>query len=239
MSVVRVLVVDDQSIVRRGLRMILDAEDDIEVVAEAADGLAALDSARRTRPDVVLMDIRMPRLDGVETTRRLLEPRGTATRPRVLVLTTFDHDEYIFGALRAGASGYLLKDADPEDIVAAVRTIAAGDALVAPALTRRIIDAATSATAGGSAVRRREALLDRLTQREAEILRLLADGCSNSDLAGRLHLSEPTIKTHVSHLLAKLRVTSRVQAVVLAYETGIVVPGRGAVEPLLEGQDRS
>jgi DNA-binding NarL/FixJ family response regulator len=221
---VHVLVVDDQAIVRRGVRMVLDGEPDLEVVGEAVDGVAAVASAARLRPDLVLMDLRMPRMDGIEATRRIM---ATGSAVRVLVLTTFDHDEYVFGALRAGASGYLLKDAEPDQILAALRTVAAGDALVAPSLTRRLIEAAT----GDQPVRHphhplRAAVEDGLTTREKEILLRLAEGSTNAQIAAALHISEPTTKTHVSHLLAKLGLRSRVQAVILAYEIGMIVPGR-------------
>ncbi|MGW4909057.1 response regulator [Streptomyces sp. NPDC004270] len=214
----RVVVVDDQALVRTGFRLILTA-DGIEVVAEATDGHQAVDAVRRTRPDVVLMDIRMPELDGLEATRRIL---ATPDPPRVLMLTTFDLDRYVYAALSAGASGFLLKDVTPEHLTAAVRTVRAGDALLAPAITRRLVE--RFARAGGdSGTRHRD--LGHLTPRELDVLRLLAQGLSNAELAARLHLSEATVKTHVSRLLGKLSLRDRAQAVVVAYETGLVTPG--------------
>ena len=215
---VRVLIVDDQALMRTGFRMILEAEEDLEVVGEAADGLEAVERTARTRPDVVLMDVRMPNLDGVQATRRILEGPGEA--PRVLILTTFDLDEYVYDSLRAGASGFLLKDAPPEELVAAIHVLAAGDALLAPSVTRRLL---TEFAARPGA--RRPAELDELTARETEVLRLLAKGLSNSEIAGELCLGETTVKTHVGHVLMKLGVRDRVQAVVLAYESGLVLPG--------------
>ncbi len=215
---VRVLIVDDQALMRTGFRMILEAEEDLEVVGEAADGLEAVERTARTRPDVVLMDVRMPNLDGVQATRRILEGPGEA--PRVLILTTFDLDEYVYDSLRAGASGFLLKDAPPEELVAAIHVLAAGDALLAPSVTRRLL---TEFAARPGA--RRPAELDELTARETEVLRLLAKGLSNSEIAGELYLGETTVKTHVGHVLMKLGVRDRVQAVVLAYESGLVLPG--------------
>ncbi|MER5515260.1 response regulator transcription factor [Streptomyces sp. NPDC002763] len=214
----RVVVVDDQALVRTGFRLILTA-DGIEVVAEATDGHQAVDAVRRTRPDVVLMDIRMPELDGLEATRRIL---ANPDPPRVLMLTTFDLDRYVYAALSAGASGFLLKDVTPEHLTAAVRTVRAGDALLAPAITRRLVE--RFARAGGdSSTRHRD--LGHLTPRELDVLRLLAQGLSNAELAARLHLSEATVKTHVSRLLGKLSLRDRAQAVVVAYETGLVTPG--------------
>jgi DNA-binding NarL/FixJ family response regulator len=219
---IRVLVVDDQGLVRAGFRMILEAQPDIEVVGEAADGLDAVAAARRLRPDVVLMDIRMPRLDGLEATRRLAGP-GVADPVRVLMLTTFDLDEYVFEALRAGASGFLLKDLPREDLVAAVRVVAAGDALLAPQVTRRLIEefarrpARTDPDPG---------VVDALTVRERETLGLLARGLSNAEMAAALYVSEHTIKTHVGNVLAKLGLRDRIHAVILAYETGLVQPGQ-------------
>ncbi len=215
---VQVLIVDDQALMRTGFRMILEAEEDLEVVGEAADGLEAVERTARTRPDVVLMDVRMPNLDGVQATRRILEGPGEA--PRVLILTTFDLDEYVYDSLRAGASGFLLKDAPPEELVAAIHVLAAGDALLAPSVTRRLL---TEFAARPGA--RRPAELDELTARETEVLRLLAKGLSNSEIAGELYLGETTVKTHVGHVLMKLGVRDRVQAVVLAYESGLVLPG--------------
>jgi DNA-binding NarL/FixJ family response regulator len=217
---VRVLIADDQALVRAGFRRLIDSEPGIEVVAESGDGLEAIDAACRTRTDVVLMDIRMPRLDGLEATRRLLARRpGT----RVLILTTFDLDEYVFDALRAGASGFLLKDAQPDELLAAIRVVAGGDALLAPSITRRLIEE----FARRPAARDRPAALDELTARELEVLRLLARGLSNAEIAAELILGEATVKTHVGNVLMKLGLRDRVQAVVLAYESGLVQPGRG------------
>jgi DNA-binding NarL/FixJ family response regulator len=212
---IRVLIVDDQELMRAGFRMILEAQGDIRVVGEAGDGVAAIEAARATRPDVVLMDIRMPRMDGVEATRRMPDAR-------VVILTTFDHDEYIVEALRAGASGFLVKDANPEELVHAVRVVAAGDALLAPAVTRRLLDRVASKLAKPPV---QPAQFDELTERERDVLQQLARGKSNTEIATSLHISEATVKTHVSHVLEKLGLRDRVQAVVLAYETGLVAPG--------------
>jgi DNA-binding NarL/FixJ family response regulator len=217
---IRVLLVDDEDLVRAGLELILSAEDDLEVVGQAGSGAEAVDLAERCRPDVVLMDIRMPGMDGLEAARRILrQPDNPA---RVVVLTTFDLDEYVFEAFRAGVSGFLLKDASRARIVDGIRSVASGEALLAPTVTRRMIERFTAAP-GRSIRRPRE--LDSLTSREAEVLVLVAQGLSNVDIAGRLFLSESTVKTHVSRMLAKLGVTDRVQAVVLAYESGVVAPG--------------
>jgi DNA-binding NarL/FixJ family response regulator len=202
--------------------MILDAEDDLMVVAEAADGLQAVEQARRAKPDVVLMDIRMPELDGIEATRRLLE---VAPDVRVLMLTTFDLNEYVYDALRAGASGFLLKDVPPEDLAAGIRVVARGDALLAPSITRRlIVEFARAAPATPAPPR---GLAD-LTERELEVFKLIARGLSNAEIAAELVVSETTVKTHVARVLMKLGVRDRVQAVVLAYESGIAVPQAGA-----------
>ena len=217
----RVVVADDQALVRTGFRMILTA-DGIEVVAEATNGGEAVDAVRRTRPDVVLMDIRMPDMDGLEATRRILT--GAASEPRVIILTTFDLDHYVYAALSAGASGFLLKDVTPEHLVAAVRLVRSGDALLAPAITRRLVERFASRDADTAAIHRD---LSALTPRELEVLRLLAQGLSNAELAVRLHLSEATVKTHVARILAKLGLRDRVQAVVIAYETGLVSPNGG------------
>jgi DNA-binding NarL/FixJ family response regulator len=206
--------------VRAGFRSLLDAEPDLEVVGEAANGEEVVDVVRRLRPDVTLMDIRMPVLDGLAATRAILA-EGIDTR--VLVLTTFDLDEYVFEALRAGASGFLLKDAPAEELAAAIRVVASGDSLLAPGVTRRVIDAFVrrpAAPSGGP-----DPALSRLTPREVEVLGLLARGCSNTDIAGRLFVSEATTKTHVSNVLSKLGLRDRVQAVIFAYENGVVVPG--------------
>ncbi|CAL9516012.1 Transcriptional regulatory protein DegU [Actinosynnema sp. ALI-1.44] len=216
----RVVVADDQVLVRTGFRMILSA-DGIDVVAEAADGEQAVAAVRRTRPDVVLMDIRMPELDGLEATRRILT--GRPDEPRVIMLTTFDLDHYVYAALAAGASGFLLKDVTPEHLVSAVRLVRTGDALLAPTITRRLVERfAHRDDAGPPAVHRD---LNALTPRELEVLGMLARGLSNAELAGRLHLSEATVKTHVARILAKLGLRDRVQAVIAAYETGLVTPG--------------
>ncbi|MFI6505782.1 response regulator [Nonomuraea typhae] len=211
----RVVVADDQALVRSGFGMIL-AADGIEVVAEAANGVQAVAAVRRTAPDVVLMDIRMPEMDGIEATRRIVSAAGA----RVLILTTYDLDQYVYAALTAGASGFLLKDVTPEHLAAAVRLVRAGDALLAPAITRRLVERFTRP---GAAVHRD---LSDLTPRELEVLRLMAAGLSNAELADRLVLSPATVKTHVARILAKLDLRDRVQAVVLAYEVGLVTPGR-------------
>jgi DNA-binding NarL/FixJ family response regulator len=218
---VSVLIADDQALVRAGLRAILETQPDMRVVGEAVDGLDALDLARRRRPDVVLMDIKMPGLDGLEATRRLLaEPDGAAA---VLILTTFDLDDYVYEALRAGASGFLLKDAPPEQLIAAIHTLAAGEALIAPAITKRLIEQfARVAPPSGPAA----AALEELTPRELEVLVLIARGLSNGEIASELVLSEATVKTHVKRVLAKLGIRDRVHAVVLAYESALVTPRR-------------
>ncbi|GIG88640.1 response regulator [Plantactinospora endophytica] len=215
----RVVVADDQALVRTGFRMILTA-DAIDVVAEATNGSEAIDAVRRTLPDVVLMDVRMPEMDGLEATRRILT--GAATDPRVIILTTFDLDHYVYAALSAGASGFLLKDVTPEHLVAAVRMVRSGDALLAPTITRRLVERFASRSADPAATHRD---LSTLTPRELEVLRLLAQGLSNAELAAHLHLSEATVKTHVARILGKLGLRDRVQAVVVAYETGLVSPG--------------
>ena len=221
---IRVLVVDDQALVRGGFRMILDAQPDIEVVGEADDGRDALDRARELEPDVVLMDIRMPRMDGLEATRQLAR-RGR--EPRVLMLTTFDADEYVYEALRSGASGFMLKDVRPEQLADAVRVVARGEALLAPAITRRLSEDFVRRPLGG--LQRPDALAE-LTERELDVVRLVARGLSNAEIASALFLSEATVKTHLTHILTKLNLRDRVQAVVLAYESGLVQPGdAGAV----------
>jgi DNA-binding NarL/FixJ family response regulator len=221
MTPIRVLLVDDQSLVRTGFRMILRDEADIEVVGEAADGRAAVEAVGRLHPDVAIMDIRMPIMDGVEATRRIVADDGLTTR--VLVLTTFDADEFVVEALRAGASGFLLKDVAPDDFAAAIRTVAAGDALLAPSVTRQLLDRFRDRLPGPPDARH-ERLRD-LTDREIEVLKLVARGLSNREIAERLVLAEPTVKTHVSHALLKLDLRDRVQAVVMAYEIGLVRPG--------------
>ena len=217
----RVVVADDQALVRSGFGMIL-AADGIEVVASVADGAAAVDAVRRTRPDVVLMDIRMPEVDGLEATRRILADPGDSGAPKVLILTTFDLDRYVYAALSAGASGFLLKDVTPEQLVAAVRLVRSGDALLAPAITRRLVERFAARDERVSTLHRD---LSALTPRELEVLELLAGGLSNAELAARLQLSEATVKTHVARILAKLRLRDRAQAVVIAYETGLITPG--------------
>ncbi|MEV5410675.1 response regulator transcription factor [Thermopolyspora sp. NPDC052614] len=222
---IRVLLVDDQPLLRTGFRLILEAEPDVTVVGEAGDGAAAKEQARALLPDVVLMDIRMPGVDGIEATRHIVRDASPSAHvPRVLVLTTFDLDEYIVEALRAGASGFLLKDVPPDDLVQAIRVVAAGDAIVAPSVTRRLLD--KFAARLPSAHRRpTPPRLDRLTERELEVLRLIARGMSNAEIAAELVVSETTVKTHVGNVLTKLGLRDRVQAVVLAYETGLVTPG--------------
>ena len=216
---IRVLIADDQALVRTGFRVILDAEPDFEVVGESPDGRAAIEDAARLRPDVVLMDIRMPNLDGIEATRRIVAAGNPG--PRILILTTFDLDEYVYEALRAGAGGFLLKDAGVEELLHAVRVVAAGDALLSPSITRRLIaDYARRPPAS-----EQPAALAELTPRELEVLRFVARGLSNSDIARRLVLSEATIKTHVARIFQKLDLHDRAQAVVVAYETGLVAPG--------------
>jgi DNA-binding NarL/FixJ family response regulator len=217
----RVLIADDQALVRAGFRMILDAAEGIEVVGEASDGEEATAAVRRLQPDVVLMDVRMPTMDGLEATRRIVA--GNANAPRVVMLTTFDIDEYVYSALRAGASGFLLKDVSPEQLVAAVRLVAAGDALLAPSIVRRLVE--RFATPAARPASTRDANLADLTAREREVLVLIARGLSNAELAEHLTLSEATVKTHVARILAKLGLRDRVQAVVLAYESGLVSPG--------------
>jgi DNA-binding NarL/FixJ family response regulator len=214
---VTVVLADDQALVRRGFRLILETEPGVEVVAEAEDGQQAIDAVRRHRPGVVLMDIQMPGLDGLEATRRILADSGSATR--VLILTTFERDDYVFEALQLGASGFLLKTAPPEDLLTAVRVVARGEALLSPSVTRRVIQ---------EVARQRRAPrspdLDRLTQRELEVLRLVAEGLSNAEIAARLYLSEATVKTHTSNVLSKLQLRDRVQAVIFAYRQRLIDP---------------
>jgi RNA polymerase sigma factor (sigma-70 family) len=217
---VRVLIADDQTLVRAGFRKILEADAEIEVVGEAADGLEAVEAARALAPDVVLMDVRMPRLDGLEATRRLVDQEKDG--PRVLVLTTFGLEEYVYEALRAGASGFLLKDVPPEQLLAGVHVVARGDALLDPAITRSVIEE----FAAKPAVRRElAAKLDELTPREREVFSLVARGLSNAEIARELVVSEGTVKTHVAHVLLKLGLRDRVQSVIYAYESGAVQPG--------------
>ncbi len=224
-SVLRILIADDQALVRAGFRMILEVEEDLEIVGEATDGAQAVRMARELTPDVVLMDIRMPEMDGIEATRRLLS--GDPVAPKVVMLTTFDMDEYVYEALRVGASGFLLKDVPPEQLVAGIRAVASGDALLAPAVTRRVIEEFVRRPP--ESMRKRPPELDELSEREVEVLKLIARGLSNAEIAKELYVSETTVKTHVARILRKLRLRDRVQAVVLAYETGLVQAG-GASE---------
>ncbi len=214
---IRVLLVDDQSLVRAGFRMILDAERDIEVVGEAGDGAQAVEQARELRPDVILMDVRMPELDGIEATRRIAAIPELGSK--VVMLTTFDMDEYVLEAFRAGASGFLLKDTPPEQLIVGVRGVASGEALLAPSITRRLIEEFVGRPARAQA---EPPGLDELTARELEVLKLVARGLSNGEIAKELWLSETTVKTHVARILQKLRLRDRVQVVVLAYESGLV-----------------
>ena len=220
---ISVLLADDQSLLRRGFRMILEAEGDLSVAAEAGPGEEAVEAARRHTPDVVLMDIRMPGTDGIEATRQIV---AAGSRARVLVLTTFDLDEYAFGALRAGASGFLLKDVRPAELVAAIRTVAAGDAVVAPRVTRRLLEEYARSLPLTAAQRaQRHPQLDSLTEREREVLIAVARGLSNAEIAASLYVSEATVKSHVGRILAKLGLRDRVQVVVLTYEAGLIQPG--------------
>lgn len=216
---IRVAIADDQQLVRTGFRMILDAEDDMEVVGEVGDGIAAVALVTAERPDVVLMDIRMPHLDGIEATRRIA---SSDTDSRIIVLTTFDLDEYVVGAVRAGASGFLLKDVTPEELVRAVRVVAAGDALLSPSVTKQVLSAFVS----GPPPPAPSGPYEQLTERETEVLDLIAQGLSNQEIADQLVVSETTVKTHVGRILQKLDLRDRVQAVVFAYEHGVVQPGR-------------
>ena len=216
---ISVLIVDDQELVRAGFRMILDVQADIEVVGEAGDGAQAIEATRALDPDVVLMDVRMPETDGIEATRTLI---AAGSRARVLMLTTFDADEYVYDAMKAGASGFLLKNAPPAQLVAAIRATAAGEAQLAPAIVQRMVEEFVRRPAPG---RTRPTALDQLTDRETEVLKLLARGLSNAEIATTLFLSEATIRTHVSRILAKLDLRDRTQAVVAAYESGLVQPG--------------
>jgi DNA-binding NarL/FixJ family response regulator len=236
---IRVLLVDDQALVRAGFRMILDAEEDIEVVGEASDGEQAVFSAEKFKPDVILMDVRMPNMDGIEATRKIVSADGAngsaagedvdpaLDRPRVLMLTTFELDEYVYESLRAGASGFLLKDVPADQLVAGIRVVAEGEALLAPSVTKRLISDFSAARAAKAAEEHPPAGLDELTTREMEVFKLIARGMSNSEIAGELVVSETTVKTHVARILMKLGLRDRVQAVVLAYESGLVQPGAG------------
>jgi DNA-binding NarL/FixJ family response regulator len=239
---IRVLLVDDQALVRAGFRMILDAEEDIEVVGEAADGAQAVSSAARFNPDVILMDVRMPNMDGIEATRKIVSADGDGAgavaagsedadpaldRPRVLMLTTFELDEYVYESLRAGASGFLLKDVPADQLVAGIRVVAEGEALLAPSVTKRLISDFSAARAAKAAEENPPAGLDELTTREMEVFKLIARGMSNHEIATELVVGETTVKTHVARILMKLGLRDRVQAVVLAYESGLVQPGAG------------
>lgn len=217
---VRVVVVDDQALVRSGFAMVLDHQDQVEVVAQAGNGLEAIDAARRYRPDVMLMDIRMPEMDGLEATSRILAEADWPVR--VLILTTFDPDEYVYRALRAGASGFVLKDIPPEDLVSAIRVVADGGALLAPSITRRLVDRFAGRLATDQTL---SARLDQLTGREREVLSLIARGCNNNEISEALFIGAATVKTHVSSVLSKLGLRDRAQAVVFAYESGLVQAG--------------
>jgi DNA-binding NarL/FixJ family response regulator len=218
---IRVLIADDQALVRAGFRMVLEAERDLDVIGEAADGAEAVNAARDLAPDVILMDVRMPSVDGLEATRRILEGRDEG--PKILILTTFDLDEYVYEALRAGASGFLLKDTPPEELVEAIRVVANGDALLSPAIMRRVIEEYVRHPPAGA--RQAAPALEELTARELEMLGYVARGLSNAEIAREAFVSEATVKTHVAHILMKLRLRDRVQAVVFAYENGVVTPG--------------
>ncbi|AQU68875.1 response regulator [Streptomyces niveus] len=221
---IRVIIVDDQAMVRAGFAALLSAQADIDVVGEAPDGRQGIEVSRRTHPDVVLMDVRMPEMDGLAAARALLEPPvGVVHRPRVLMLTTFDVDDYVYEALRAGASGFLLKDAPPADLISAVRVVAAGEALLAPSVTRRLI--ADFAQQRPAPRKDRSLRLKGLTPRETEVLELIARGLSNQEIAEHLILAEQTVKTHIGRVLAKLGLRDRAQAVIFAYESGLVAPG--------------
>src|SRR4051812_20186481 len=233
---IRVLLVDDQALVRAGFRMILDAEEDIEVVGEASDGEQAVFSAQQFNPDVILMDVRMPNMDGIEATRKIVssetngafagdEADPALDRPRVLMLTTFELDEYVYESLRAGASGFLLKDVPADQLVSGIRVVAEGEALLAPSVTRRLIQDFSAARAAKAMEENPPAGLDELTTREMEVFKLIARGMSNNEIATELVVSETTVKTHVARILMKLGLRDRVQAVVLAYESGLVQPG--------------
>jgi DNA-binding NarL/FixJ family response regulator len=219
---IKVLIADDQTLVRGGFKLILEAQKDIEVIGEADDGRRAVELARELKPDVLLMDIRMPGMDGLEATRRVVD---SPDAPRVLMLTTFDMNEYVYEAMKSGASGFLLKDVRPEQLAEAVRTVAAGESLLAPAITRRLVEEFVRRPPPGQA---RPPALDELTDRELEVLKLVARGRSNGEIAKELFLSEATVKTHVTRIFTKLDLRDRVQAVVLAYESGLVQPGASA-----------
>ncbi|MGW5417240.1 response regulator [Actinomadura geliboluensis] len=222
---IRVVLVDDQELVRAGFKMVLDAQPDIEVVGEAGDGVQALELLRTTRADVVLMDVRMPRMDGIEATRLVVAQAG----PKVVILTTFDLDEYAFAAIKAGAGGFMLKDAGPAQLIEAIKAVHSGDAVVAPSTTKRLLD--RFAVHLPDAAEKANGALETLTEREGEVLRLVARGMSNAEIAGRLYVSEATVKTHMGRILMKLGLRDRVQAVVFAYETGLVKSGQKGHTP--------
>lgn len=225
MTVTRVLIVDDQAMIRVGLRAILGSQDDLDVVGEAADGRVAVEQVRALRPDLVLMDVRMPGTDGLQAARTMLEPTEPAAhRPRILMLTTFDVDDHVYEALRAGASGFLLKDTDPEELLKAVRTVAGGESMLSPSVTRRLIERFVGSPQ--VPVPARSTLLEDLTDREQQVMRLVALGLSNTEISARLFIAEQTTKSHVSRILAKLDLRDRVQAVVFAYEHGLITPGQ-------------
>jgi DNA-binding NarL/FixJ family response regulator len=220
---ISVLLVDDQALLRLGFRMILEAEPDLNVIGEAADGSSAITMTAALSPDVVLMDVRMPGIDGIQATQEIV---AANRHSKVLILTTYDLDQYVYAGLRAGASGFLLKDAPPAELIAAIRTVATGDAVLAPATTRRLIDRFLPLLPDPDATSRRDSVLDKLTQREREVFTLVAAARSNREIAADMHLSESTVKIHVGHILTKLGVRDRVQAVVLAYECGAITPDR-------------
>ncbi|HET9076683.1 MAG TPA: response regulator transcription factor [Acidimicrobiales bacterium] len=222
---IRLLIADDEAMVRRGLRLVLEAEEDLQVIGEAADGVEAVEQARRLDPDVVLMDVRMPRLDGVEACRRLTADSDV----KVVILTTFDLDEHLFAAVRAGASGFLLKASRPEDLVSAIRAAYAGNALVEPRMTKRLLEEFARSPGHPATPDRVPDRFAELTDREIDVLREVVRGASNAEIGERLYISETTVKTHVNHILTKLAVRDRIQAVVLAYDEGLVEPGRGPV----------
>lgn len=220
----RIALVDDQPLLRAGFAMVIDSQQDMEVVAQAADGLEAVELLRARTVDVVLMDVRMPRMDGIEATSRIIEQAPAERAPKVIVLTTFDLDEYVVSAIRAGASGFLLKDVQPEELLAAIRTVRRGDAVIAPSATRRLLERVISAP---QAPRRDPSILEALTDREREVLELIGRGRSNQEIGAELFVAEATVKTHVGRVLAKLGARDRVQAVIIAFETGLVSPGAG------------
>lgn len=218
----RIALVDDQPLVRAGFAMVIDSQPDMEVIVQAADGIDAVEQLRARTVNVVLMDVRMPRMDGIEATARLLEQTRSDQAPKIIVLTTFDLDEYVVAAIRAGASGFLLKDAQPEDLLTAIRTVHRGDAVIAPSATRRLLERVVSTPEPDE---RDTSVLAPLTEREREVLVLIGRGCSNQEIGGQLFVAEATVKTHVGRVLAKLGARDRVQAVIIAFETGLVTPG--------------